>query len=68
MVQAAVGREVAQFLDIAREKIARERTLDLVWFETTLRAAAQKDTAKVVEQFLNRELPGLLPPEALRPG
>ena len=68
MVQAAFGREVAQFLDIAREKIAREGTLDLGWFETTLRAAAQKDTAKIIEQFLNRELPGLLPPEALRKG
>ena len=39
-----------------------------MWFETTLRAAAQKDTAKVVEQFLNAELSDLLPPDAVRPG
>jgi hypothetical protein len=67
-VQAAVGREVAQFLDIARRKIAREKTVDSVWFETTLRAAAQKDTAAVLEEFLNHELPHLLPSAQLRPG
>lgn len=33
-----------------------------------LRAAAQKDTAVVVEQFLNHELPQLLPPAELREG
>jgi hypothetical protein len=33
-----------------------------------LRAAAQKDTACVVEQFLNHELPQLLPPAELRAG
>lgn len=39
-----------------------------MWFETALRAAIQKDTAHIVEQFLNHELPNLLPPQALRPG
>lgn len=38
------------------------------WFETALRAAVLKDTAALLEEFLNRELPHLLPPEALRPG
>lgn len=33
-----------------------------------LRAAAQKDTAAVTEQFLNHELPQLLPPAQLRKG
>lgn len=33
-----------------------------MWFEQTLRAAAQKDTAAVLEAFLNHELPQLLPP------
>jgi hypothetical protein len=42
--------------------------VDPVWFETMLRAAAQKDTATVLEQFLNRELPRLLPVAELRPG
>lgn len=32
-----------------------------MWFEQTLRAAAQKDTAAVLEAFLNHELPQLLP-------
>jgi len=39
-----------------------------VWFETLLRAAALKDTATVVEQFLNHELPPLLPATKLRHG
>jgi hypothetical protein len=42
--------------------------VDLVWFETMLRAATQRDTAAVVEQFLNHELPRLLPKAALRAG
>lgn len=42
-----------------------ERTFDVTWFETMLRAAAQKDTASVLEQFLNHELPDLLPPGEL---
>ena len=42
--------------------------MDPVWFETMLRAAAQKDTATVVEQFLNHELPQLLPTVQLRAG
>lgn len=33
-----------------------------MWFEQTLRAAAQKDTAAILEGFLNHELPQLLPP------
>jgi len=37
-----------------------------VWFEQTLRAAAQKDTAAVLETFLNHELPQLLPPAKCR--
>lgn len=32
-----------------------------MWFEKALRAAAQKDTAAILEAFLNRELPQLLP-------
>lgn len=32
-----------------------------MWFEQTLRAAAQKDTGAVLEAFLNHELPQLLP-------
>lgn len=46
---------------MAREKICREQTFDPVWFEQTLRSAAQKDTAAVLEAFLNHELPHLLP-------
>jgi hypothetical protein len=42
--------------------------VDPVWFETMLRAAAQKDTAAVLEQFLNHELPQLLPVAQLRAG
>ena len=42
--------------------------MDPVWFETMLRAAAQKDTAAVLEQFLNHELPQLLPVAELRTG
>jgi hypothetical protein len=42
--------------------------VDPVWFETMLRAAAQKDTAAVLEQFLNHELPQLLPRTELRAG
>lgn len=37
-----------------------------MWFEQTLRAAAQKDTAAVLEAFLNHELPQLLPPSERR--
>lgn len=51
---------------MAREKINREQTFDPVWFEQTLRAAAQKDTAAVLEIFLNHELPQLLPPAERR--
>jgi Uncharacterised protein family (UPF0236) len=53
-------------LNVAREKIIREQTFDPVWFEQTLRAAAQKDTAAVLEAFLNHELPQLLPPAQRR--
>lgn len=67
-MEAAGGRETAQFIDLAREKIRREQTFDLVWFEKTLRAAAQKDTAAVLEAFLNHELPQLLPPDKRRKG
>ena len=67
-MQAAFGREIAQFLNAAREKIGREKTFDPVWFETMLRAAAQKDVAALLEQFLNRELPELLPRADLRVG
>jgi hypothetical protein len=42
--------------------------VDLAWFETMLRAAAQKDTATVAEQFLNHELPQLLPTAQLHAG
>jgi hypothetical protein len=42
--------------------------VDPVWLETTLRAAAQKDLAIVLEQFLNRELPRLLPEAQRRKG
>jgi len=48
---------------VARDKITRERTFDPVWFEQAFRAAAQRDTAAMLESFLNHELPGLLPPE-----
>ena len=53
---------------MARERIAREKTVDPVWFETALRAAVLKDTATVVEQFLNHELPQLLPATEHRHG
>ncbi|MDK1046368.1 MAG: ISKra4 family transposase [Anaerolineales bacterium] len=53
---------------MAREKIKQEKTFDPVWFEQTLRAAAQKDTAAVLEAFLNHELPQLLPPAKRRKG
>ena len=67
MVQSAFGREIARFLNIARQKIVREQTFDPVWFEQTLRAAAQQDTAAILESFLNHELPQLLPKAQRRP-
>lgn len=39
-----------------------------MWFETLLRAAALRDAATIVGQFLNHELPQLLPATELRPG
>ena len=53
-------------MNIAREKIVREQSFDPVWFEQTFRAAAQKDTAALLESFLNHELPRLLPPSERR--
>jgi hypothetical protein len=55
-------------LNAARERISSEQEFDPVWFETMLRAAAQKDTATVLEEFLNHELPDLLPSAELRKG
>lgn len=53
-------------MNVAREKIVREQTFDPVWFEQTFRAAAQKDTAALLESFLNHELSHLLPPSERR--
>lgn len=46
---------------MVRNKIEKEQSFDLVWFEKFLRAAAMNDLRELVESFLNEELPLLLP-------
>lgn len=46
---------------MVRDKIEKEKSFDLVWFEKFLRAAAMNDLRELVESFLNDELQFLLP-------
>lgn len=51
---------------MVRNKIEKDKSFDLVWFEKFLRAAAMNDLRELVESFLNNELPSLLPEPELR--
>lgn len=53
---------------MVRDKIKKEKSFDLVWFEKFLRAAAMNDLRELVESFLNDELPFLLPESELKDG
>jgi len=51
---------------LIREKV-REGSWDLAWIERTLRAASLRDVGRLLEAFLNEELPHPGQPQALRP-
>ena len=58
-IHAARHRETEAALDLIRQKV-QTGSLDLAWIERTLRDAALRDTARLLESFLNHELPHLL--------
>lgn len=47
---------------------AEQGELNLAWIERTLRDASLRDTARLLEGFLNHELPHIVGPPSLRPG
>jgi len=65
--QEARLRETDAVLDLIRKQVAETGSVDMAWIERILRNAAMKDFAHILEDLLNRELPGLLKPPVLRP-
>jgi hypothetical protein len=58
-VQATRQRETEAALDLIRRQV-QGGDLSLAWIERTLRDASLRDTARLLEGFLNHELPQLL--------
>ncbi len=52
-------RETEAALDLIRQKV-QHGDLNMAWIERTLRDASLRDTARLLEGFLNHELPQLL--------
>ncbi len=65
-VHCACHRETEAALDLIRQNV-RGGILDLAWIERTLRDASLRDTARLLESFLNHELPCLLEDSPLKP-
>lgn len=59
-------RETEAALELIRQQV-QGGALDLGWIERTLRDASLRDTARLLESFLNHELPRLLGEPPLQP-
>jgi hypothetical protein len=66
LMERELGLETEAALDLIRQKV-QSGALNLAWIERTLRDASSRDTAQLLESFLNHEFPRLTDEPQLQP-